>query len=96
MLVVVAYDVNTQNAAGRRRLRRVAKVCEQFGQRAQKSVFECVVGPRELVEMRSKLLDEMNMRQDSLRMYFINEADRARIETYGQGHLWDLEGPLIV
>ncbi len=96
MLVVVAYDVNTQSLAGRRRLRRVARVCEQYGQRAQKSVFECVVGDRELVRLRARLLDEINVRQDSLRLYFINESDRARIETYGQGQLWDLEGPLIL
>jgi CRISPR-associated protein Cas2 len=96
MLVIVAYDVNTQTAAGRRRLRRVARTCLEFGQRAQKSVFECVVGERELTRLRAKLVQEINPREDNLRLYFINEADRGRIEAYGQGRLWDFDGPLIL
>lgn len=96
MLVIVAYDVNTETAAGRRRLRLIAKICMRFGQRVQKSVFECDVGPRQLDQMRRMLLSELDPRRDSLRIYFINEADRGRVEAYGQGRIWDFDGPLII
>ena len=93
VLVVVAYDVSTETAAGRRRLRRV---CSSYGQRAQKSVFECNLGAKELVIMRGRLLGEIDQRSDSLRMYFINEADTGKIEQYGQSRMWDFDGPLVV
>ena len=94
--MVVAYDVSTETAAGRRRLRRVAKVCSSYGQRAQKSVFECNVGPKELVVMRGRLVAEIDQRCDSLRLYFINEGDAGKIEQYGQSRMWDFDGPLVV
>ena len=96
MLVVIAYDVSTESAAGRRRLRRVARVCSSYGQRAQKSVFECNLGPKELVAMRGRLLEEIDQRADSLRLYFINEAETGKIEHYGQSRMWDFDGPFVV
>jgi CRISPR-associated protein Cas2 len=96
MLVVVAYDVSTETAAGRRRLRRVARVCSSYGQRAQKSLFECNLGPKELVMMRGRLLEEIDQRADSLRLYFINDGDTGKIEQYGQSRMWDFDGPLVV
>jgi len=96
VLIVVGYDVNTGNAAGRRRLRRVAKVCSNYGQRAQKSLFECTVGPKELVRLRADLLAEIDQRLDNLRLYFINDADAGRIEQYGQSSMWHFDGPLII
>lgn len=96
MLVIVAYDVNTETPAGKKRLRRVAEICQSFGQRAQKSVFECTIGERELVRLRALLLSTVDPAKDSLRLYFINSADQAKIESYGRSGLWDLEGPLIV
>ena len=96
MLVIVTYDVSTETAAGRRRLRKVAQICTSYGQRAQKSVFECSVGQRGLALMRGKLLETIEPQADSLRLYFINDEDRARIEQYGQSGLWDFEGPLVV
>lgn len=96
MLVVVTYDVNTETRAGRARLRKVAVTCQQYGQRVQKSVFECLIGEPQLIQLRSKLLSTINREQDSLRFYFINESDRTKIESYGQGRLWDFEGPLII
>ncbi|MCC6381681.1 MAG: CRISPR-associated endonuclease Cas2 [Dehalococcoidia bacterium] len=96
MFVIVAYDVSTETEAGKRRLRRVAKVCERYGQRVQKSVFECNLGSVQLVRLRGQLLDEIDARHDSLRLYFLGEDDRKRTEQYGRGHLWDFEGPLIV
>lgn len=96
MLVVVAYDVNTETAAGRRRLRRVARACKDFGQRVQKSVFECLVRDVDWAQLRGRLLKEMNSKEDSIRFYFLDEAARERIEHNGLGRPTDLDGPLVV
>ncbi len=96
MLVIVAYDVETVTPAGRRRLRRVAQACLDFGQRVQLSVFECHVGDKELVMLRSRLLAEIDPSRDSLRLYQLDEASRERTENYGVQEIRDLEGPLIV
>lgn len=96
MVVLVAYDVNTETAAGRRRLRRVATVCQNYGQRVQHSVFECVVGEKELVLLRERLRREMDQEADSILMYFLDEATRRRTEHYGIAKPRDLEGPLLV
>ncbi len=86
MLVVVAYDVNTESAAGKRRLRRVAKICEGYGQRVQNSVFECWLNTALLVLFRSKLLAETDRETDSLRRILpgrqLERSDRTlRLET---------------
>ena len=96
MLVVVTYDVSTEKSAGKRRLRRVAAVCQDYGQRVQLSVFECVVGEKELVMLRSRLLAEMDKEEDSVRLYLLDEAARQRTEHYGVAEPRDLEGPLLV
>lgn len=96
MLLVVAYDVNTETPQGKRRLRRVAAVCLAYGQRVQKSVFECVISEKELVKLRARLLKEMDASRDSVRIYFIGEAEREKMEAYGQSRLWDFEGPLVI
>ena len=96
MLVLVTYDVNTETREGRRRLRRVARVCLDFGHRAQKSVFECLVGEKELVTLRKRLLDEIDDRKDNLRLYLLDEVTRQRTEKYGIDTVPDMEGPLIV
>lgn len=98
MLVLVTYDVSTIDAKpGARRLRRVAKVCESYGIRVQKSVFECQVGSTEWAELRSKLLREIKLDEDSLRFYHIDQSDRVRIEHHGTDKPLDLEvDPLIV
>jgi len=94
MLVLVAYDVATADAAGERRLRRIARACLDYGQRVQKSVFECQVGAKEWLELRSRLLDEMASEEDSLRFYFL-EAD-IQVEHHGIKKPWDMAGPLVV
>ena len=71
MKVLIAYDVCTVDAAGAKRLRRVAQACEDYGQRVQKSVFECSVGPTEWVQLRGRLLGEIDVAKDSLRFYFL-------------------------
>jgi len=76
MLVVVAYDVNTESEEGRRRLRRVAKLCEDFGQRVQKSVFECLVDAAQWTALRARLIREIEIGADSLRFYFLGGSAR--------------------
>lgn len=96
MLVVVSYDVKTEDAAGRRRLRRVAKVCESFGQRVQNSVFECCVDAAQWVGLRARLTSEISKDEDSLRFYFLGNEWARRIEHVGAKASYDPEGPLIV
>jgi CRISPR-associated protein Cas2 len=96
MLVVVAYDVNTENDEGRRRLRRVAKVCENCGQRVQNSVFECLVDAAKWVQVRTDLMNEINPADDSLRFYFLGDNWKRRVEHVGAKPSFDPEGPLVV
>ena len=96
MLVVVSYDVNTTDTAGRRRLRRIAKVCLDHGQRVQFSVFECEVTPASWVALRGHLIDEMEAEKDSLRFYFLGAKGKRRIEHLGTKAPLDLEGPLLL
>ncbi len=96
MLVVVTYDVSTVEAAGRRRLARVARACKDYGQRVQKSVFECQVGEMEWARLRGRLLNEYRADEDSLRFYFLDEAAVQRTEHYGVGKPVDLTKPLIL
>ena len=96
MLVLVTYDVNVQTAEGRRRLRRVAKVCEDHGQRVQNSVFECLVEPAMWVAMKAKLEEEIDAAHDSLRYYFLGKNWQHRVEHVGAKASYDPEGPLII
>jgi CRISPR-associated protein Cas2 len=96
MLVLVTYDVSTETAAGRKRLRRVAKACRNFGQRVQFSVFECLVDPAQWTALRSRLIDEINEDEDSLRFYFLGSNWKRRIEHVGAKPAYDPEGPLII
>lgn len=96
MLVVVTYDVSTETAAGRRRLRRVARVCESTGQRVQKSVFECQVDEMQLEQLERALLAEINEAQDNLRFYRITESAHLRVKQYGVFRAVDFEGPLVL
>ena len=96
MLVVVAYDVRTESEEGRRRLRRVAKVCEGKGQRVQNSVFECLVDAAQWVKLRAELLKEVDPTDDSLRFYFLGDNWRRRIEHVGAKAAYDPQGPLIL
>lgn len=95
MNILITYDVQTTTAAGRRRLRRVARVCLDFGQRVQYSVFECSVGDAEFVTLRSRLLDEIDLDEDSLRLYRLLGSVREVVESYGKDPRIDFEGPLL-
>lgn len=96
MLILVTYDVATVEKAGQRRLRRVARACEDYGTRVQKSVFECQVGQREWVLLRNRLLTEIKAEEDSLRFYFLDESAKTKIEHHGVDKPMDLSEPLIL
>ena len=96
MLVVVAYDVNTESEEGRKRLRRVAKVCENCGQRVQNSVFECLVDAAQWARVRARLVEEISEADDSLRFYFLGDNWKRRIEHVGAKASYDPQGPLVV
>jgi CRISPR-associated protein Cas2 len=95
MLIIVAYDVSTETRAGRRRLRRVAKVCEGTGQRVQKSVFECEVNQMQYEELERRLLAEIDEKEDNLRLYRLTEPAHLRVKQIGNFRSVDFEGPLI-
>jgi CRISPR-associated protein Cas2 len=96
MLVLVTYDVSSVEKAGCRRLRRVARACEDYGTRVQKSVFECQVGQKEWAALRNRLLHEIKLNEDSLRFYFLDEQASLRTEHHGIGKPVDLSEPLIL
>lgn len=95
MLVLVSYDVSTEKR-GQKRLRRVAKICTNYGQRVQYSVFECVVDPTQWTVMKQKLIDEINPEIDSLRFYFLGANWKRRVEHIGAKPAIDIEGTLII
>ena len=95
MLMLVTYDVNTQDSAGRRRLRRIAKACKDYGQRVQYSVFECEVDPAQWITLRARLIEEFDPKLDSLRFYKLGAKGKSRIEHLGIKETLDLDGPLI-
>ncbi len=96
MMMLVAYDVSVQTAKGRRRLRRVAKTCQSWGQRVQNSVFECLVDPAQWEQLREKLISEINPETDSLRFYRLGKHWKNRIEHVGAKEAYDPTGPMIV
>src|SRR6266571_6777770 len=96
MWFVVCYDVNTETKEGRRRLRRVAQVCKNYGQRVQKSVFECQVNEMKYEDLRRKLLKEISKEEDNLRLYRLTEPRDDHVETYGQSRTVFFDEPLIV
>ncbi len=96
MYVLVTYDVSTKTPAGRKRLRRIAKVCLDYGQRVQNSVFELLVDPAQWAQCKAKLLAEFEPTEDSLRFYFLGKNWQRRVEHAGAKPAIDPEGPLII
>ena len=96
MLVLVCYDVNTETSAGRRRLRRVAKVCESTGQRVQKSVFECQVDVAQFETLERRLLAEINPDQDCLPLYRMPQTRGFEVLEHGSFKAVDFDGPLVL
>lgn len=95
MLILVTYDVNTQDSQGRKRLRRVAKQCMNYGIRVQNSVFECVVDAAQLKLLKKALCDEIDEKKDSLRIYNLGDRKRSNVEHIGVKEAVDVEGELI-
>lgn len=96
MLVLVTYDVRTQDAAGRKRLRQVARACEDFGQRVQFSVFEIEVEPAQWTRLKARLEGIILRETDSLRYYYLGTNWSRRVEHVGAKPATDLNGPLII
>lgn len=96
MLVIVCYDVNTETKEGRRRLRRVARVCEGTGQRVQKSVFECQVDLMQMEDLERRLLKEIDAQQDCLRLYRLADSKGCEVREHGKFRAIDFKSPLVL
>jgi CRISPR-associated protein Cas2 len=96
MMVLVTYDVQTINAAGRRRLQRVAKQCVNFGQRVQNSVFECVVDPAQFAELKHRLESIIDNKQDSVRYYMLGNNWKRRVEHVGAKESYNPEEDALI
>lgn len=96
MLVLITYDVNTEDAAGRRRLRQIAKQCVNYGQRVQCSVFECLLDTAQCKLLQAKLLSIMDQEKDSLRFYYLGRRYENKIEHFGYKSSYLPEEPLIL
>jgi len=96
MLVLVSYDIGFEDEGGPKRLRRIAKVCQDHGQRVQYSLFECVIDPARWVKFKNSLLKEMDPERDSLRFYFLGANWKRRIEHIGAKPSYDPDGLLLV
>lgn len=96
MLVLITYDVNTETNAGKKRLRKVAKVCVNYGQRVQNSVFECVMDSALFCTVKHKLEQIVDPEKDSLRFYYLGDSYKTKVEHFGAKPSFNVEGPLIV
>ena len=96
MYILVAYDVSTESTEGRRRLRNVARICQDFGQRVQKSVFECSVSEMQYEEVTRQLLQVLRKDEDSLRIYRLTEPKEKYIRVYGIDTAIDFNEPLVL
>jgi CRISPR-associated protein Cas2 len=95
MMVLVAYDVNTETPEGQNRLRHVAKACENRGQRVQNSVFECLLDPAQWFKLKKRLIEIVDPEKDSLRFYYLGKNWKKRVEHFGTKPGYDPEGPLL-
>jgi len=95
MMVLITYDVNTEDKAGQKRLRRVAKKCVDYGQRVQNSVFECLLEPAQFVKLKSELEAIVDKDKDSLRYYMLGTNWKKRVEHFGAKETYDPEGTLV-
>lgn len=96
MLVLITYDVSTQDNMGKKRLRRVAKECVNYGQRVQNSVFECILDSSQMLALKDKLLSIIDEEQDSLRFYYLGKNYQTKVEHFGIKEGYDAEGILMI
>lgn len=96
MMVLITYDVNTEDASGRKRLRKISKECVNYGQRVQNSVFECVVDAAQCRQLQHKLCSIMDTDKDSLRFYYLGNKYQTKIEHFGTNPGYEAEGLLMI
>lgn len=96
MLLLITYDVSTETAKGKSRLRKVAKICLNYGQRVQNSVFECLVDASQFLIIKNKLLEIIDLQEDSIRFYNLGNQYQNRIEHYGVKETYDPDGVLML
>ena len=96
MMVLITYDVNTEDPSGRKRLRKVAKTCINYGQRVQNSVFECTIDPAQFVKVKSQLDGIIDHQKDSLRFYLLGENCIIRVETMGRDGAYNPESDVFI
>ena len=96
MMVLITYDVNTEDAGGRKRLRQIAKQCANYGQRVQNSVFECVLDAGQCRQLQHKLVSLIDEEKDSLRFYYLGNKYQTKIEHFGAKETYEAEGVLMV
>lgn len=96
MLILITYDVNTEDAAGRKRLRQIAKQCINYGQRVQNSVFECLLDAAQCRSLQAKLCKIMDSEKDSLRFYYLGNRYENKIEHFGAKNTYLPEDTLIL
>lgn len=96
MLVLITYDVKTEDAGGRRRLRKIAKECTNYGQRVQNSVFECLVDAAKCKQLQAKLLGILDKEKDSLRFYYLGNHYETKVEHFGAKNSYEPEGVLMI
>ena len=95
-MVLITYDVNTETPSSKKRLRLIAKACENKGQRVQNSVFECLLTPAQWIDFRHQLINIIEPTQDSLRFYFLGKNWQKRVEHIGAKPSYDPQGQLII
>jgi CRISPR-associated protein Cas2 len=95
MMILITYDINTVTPAGAKRLRKVAKACQNYGQRVQNSVFECLLDPAQLTQLRHRLTELIDVEKDSLRFYNLGDRWTGRVDHVGAKASIDLTGPLV-
>lgn len=96
MYLLIVYDVQTSDAKGARRLRKVARLCQNYGQRVQNSVFECCVTPAQRITLEAKLTAEIDCEKDSVRIYTLRENYQQTVKTLGKVTSYDFEGELVI
>lgn len=96
MMVLVTYDVSFETESGKRRLRQIAKICQDYGTRVQYSVFECDIDPTQWVRLKAKLLSTFDEEKDSLRFYVLGKNWRSKIEHHGAKVALDLFGDTLI
>ena len=95
MMILITYDINTETPAGQKRLRKVAKACQNYGQRVQNSVFECLLDPAQLTQLRHRLTELIDVEKDSLRFYNLGDRWAGRVDHVGAKASIDLTGPMV-